>query len=408
MEVGYNKLNITPTQPVHIAGYNRKELSKGVLDPIEINSLVIKENNKTIIFSILDSIIIEDCVILPVKKAIFENFGIPFEQIIIGCIHTHSAPAYFKPFFENVYIDQELQKNLIQSFIKSISKALTSLEEATLVMETTQIEGLYGNRNMKDGVADKSINVLHFMNSHSKNEICSFIQLSCHPTILNGSNFKLSADLLGWIRQKYQAKTQVPCMIVNGFCGDVSTRFYRKLKGEEELERVSSSIIQQMNDLNPLDVLFNDLKCTSFEKEYCYNGQCDPFVQTEIPHLKEKINKSQNDVEKAISSQLLHNLEFKASKGEMVLKLYSHIIKLGNILFISLPGDITAALGKRIVDHFKDYKVIILGYCENYSNYFVCKEDYGKYFETYISRLSKGNADNFIQHVIDQADDLLK
>ena len=47
MEIGYNKLNITPTQPVHIAGYNRKELSKGVLDPIEINSLVIKENNKT-------------------------------------------------------------------------------------------------------------------------------------------------------------------------------------------------------------------------------------------------------------------------------------------------------------------------------------------------------------------------
>ena len=93
MEIGYNKLNITPTQPVHIAGYNRKELSKGVLDPIEINSLVFKENNKTIIFSILDSIIIEDCVILPVKKAIFENFGIPFEQIIIGCIHTHSAPA---------------------------------------------------------------------------------------------------------------------------------------------------------------------------------------------------------------------------------------------------------------------------------------------------------------------------
>ena len=42
MEIGYNKLNITPTQPVHIAGYNRKELSKGVLDPIEINSLVIK------------------------------------------------------------------------------------------------------------------------------------------------------------------------------------------------------------------------------------------------------------------------------------------------------------------------------------------------------------------------------
>ena len=51
MEVGYHKLDITPTVPVHIAGYNRKELSKGVLDPIEINSLVIKENNKTVSYT---------------------------------------------------------------------------------------------------------------------------------------------------------------------------------------------------------------------------------------------------------------------------------------------------------------------------------------------------------------------
>ncbi len=408
MEVGYHKLDITPTVPVHIAGYNRKELSQGALDPIEINSLVIKENNKMIIFSILDSIIIENSVILPVKEAIFKEFGIPYEQITIGCIHTHSAPAYFKPFFENVYIDPKLQENLIQAFIKSITKALCSLEEAILTLKTTQIEGLYGNRNTKDGIADKSVNVITFMNSHSKKAICSFIQMSCHPTILNGSNFKLSADLLGWIRQKYQLKTQIPCMIVNGYCGDVSTRFYRKLKGEEELERVSSSIIEQMNDLNLLNVKFDDLKCTSFKKEYTYNGQTDSFVQKEIPHLKETIKDSSDEMKIAISKQLLHNLEFKASKGEMVLNLYSHIVKLGNVLFISLPGDITAALGKRIVDHFNDYHVIILGYCENYSNYFVCNEDYGKYFETYISRLSKGNADDFIQHVIDTADGLLK
>ena len=43
MQAGYNKLNITPKEAVRIAGYNRKELSKGVLDPIEINTLVIKD-----------------------------------------------------------------------------------------------------------------------------------------------------------------------------------------------------------------------------------------------------------------------------------------------------------------------------------------------------------------------------
>ena len=88
------------------------------MDPIEINSLVIKEDKQTIIISILDSIIIEDSVILPVKHAIFDKYGIPFEQIVIGCIHTHSAPAYFKPFFENVYIDAEYRAILLNPLLK--------------------------------------------------------------------------------------------------------------------------------------------------------------------------------------------------------------------------------------------------------------------------------------------------
>lgn len=92
----------------------------------------------------------------------------------------------------------------------------------------------------------------------------------------------------------------------------------------------------------------------------------------------------------------------------MTLSLYSHIIDLGGLMFITLPGDITAVFAKRIREAFQDKIVIIMGYCENYSNYFVCEEDYGLYFETYISRLEKGNADDFIDHTILCAKELCK
>ena len=408
MKIGYNKLNITPNNPVHIAGYNRKSMSIGELDPIEINTLIITQEQKTIIFSILDSIIIEDSVIIPVKENISKMLDIPTENIIIGCIHTHSAPAYFKPFFENVFIDDELQKSLVPSFVKSIEAAFHDLQEATLTLSKTTIEGLYGNRNVKDGPADKDVHIIHFMNSHSKKEICSFIRMSCHPTILNGTNLKLSSDLLGWVRKKYQEKTNVPCMIVNGYCGDVSTRFYRQLKGEDELERVSSHIIEQLENTQIINTQPQTLKSTVFTKSYTYNGQTDSFVQSEIPHLQSMINETNEEFLKGYYTQLLHNLKFKASKGEMILPLSSHIVLLGNILFFTLPGDITAKLGQRIIEQFPDYEVFVIGYCENYSNYFVCEKDYGKYFETYISRLSKGNADDFIQNVIDTAKQLIK
>ena len=126
MKIGYHKYKITPTGAVHMAGYGRQKKSTGILDPIEINTLVISIQNQFFILSILDSIIMENSVIIPVKNAISEKYNISQDQIIIGCIHTHSAPAYFKPFFENVEIEEELQQSLIIQFIDSINQAMTS------------------------------------------------------------------------------------------------------------------------------------------------------------------------------------------------------------------------------------------------------------------------------------------
>ena len=67
MKIGYNKKDITPTHSVTIAGYSRKKKSEGVLDPIEINTTVLSFDNQIMIMSILDSLIIENSVIIPVK-----------------------------------------------------------------------------------------------------------------------------------------------------------------------------------------------------------------------------------------------------------------------------------------------------------------------------------------------------
>ena len=53
-----------------------------------------------------------------------------------------------------------------------------------------------------NGYSDKSIYVMDFINSKTNINIFSLISLACHPTILNGSDFLLSADLLGQIRKK--------------------------------------------------------------------------------------------------------------------------------------------------------------------------------------------------------------
>ncbi len=405
MKIGYHKLDITPKKSVYMAGYNRPFQSQGVLDPIEINTMVLSYQEKLFVISILDSIIIENSVIKPVKKEICHQYNLSDDQVIIGCIHTHSAPAYFQPFFEKTTIEKELQKQLISQFIFSIHTAIESMTDASFHIKHTMIKDTYGNRNQMNGYSDKNAYVIEFMNIHSRLPIFSLISLACHPTILNQSNNKLSADLLGHIRQKYQTKHNHPCMIINGCCGDVSTRFYRQSSGEEELDRVSTLILDQLEDAQEIHSQINQLHWSSYRNDYIYTGK-DEFITKEIQKLKEYIQSNPNDQQIPVKKMLLNNLILKQDKSPMTLSLYSHIINLGDIMFVSLPGDITAILGKKIRDAFPNKVMIIMGYCENYSNYFVCKEDYGLYFETYISRLEKGSADNFIENTISKAKEL--
>lgn len=407
MKAGYNKLDITPNTHVNMAGYNRPFQSQGVLDPIEINTMAFSYQEKLFIISILDSIIIENNVIKPVKNKICQQYHLSEDQIIIGCIHTHSAPAYFKPFFEEVEVEKKLQDKLILQFIDSIEKAIDSMVEVSLTVKHTMINGIYGNRNSLNGESDKNAYIISFMNIHSKETIFSLISLACHPTILNHSNQKLSADLFGQIRLKYQQAYQHPCMIVNGCCGDVSTRFYRKGSGEEELKRTAYEIFSQLKTAKPIETSITTLKLSSYQNEYLYTGK-DEFITQTIPQLEQYISSHPENNDISLQKMLLNNLKFKRQKSPMTLSLYSHIIYLGDILFITLPGDITAIFAKRIREAFKDKVVIIMGYCENYSNYFVCKQDYDLYFETYISRLEKGNADDFINHTIQTAKELCK
>ncbi len=396
MEIGYNKMNITPDHSVAIAGYSRKEKSTGVLDPIEINTLIIKTGEKSMVISMLDSIIIEDSVILPVKEIIKEKYRLPDQNIIIGCIHTHSAPAYFKPFFEEVEVEEELHDKLKDQFVTSIDNAFASLKESGVRISQVEIEGLYGNRNEMNGYSDKMLTKLDFCNDNGT--ICTMLALACHPTILNGTNTKLSADIFGAIRQKYQATSGIPCMIVNGAAGDVSTRFYRQKEGVEEVVRFTNELFNQFSNMKDTPLKIDDIQSAQVVEEYEFYGQ-DEFTNSEIKRIEALSDPK-------YEATLLRALKLKQKKSPMKLKLTSNILFLGELMFVSLPGDITSSLGKKIKDAFNDKLVIIVGYSENYSNYFVSEDDYGKYFETYISRLEKGNGDDFIDQVIHVAKEL--
>lgn len=405
MEIGYSKIDITPQDSVFQAGFSRSEKSIGVLDPIEINTVMMRSEEKIVAIVMLDSIIIEDSVIQNVKKNIHKKLGTHPENITIGCIHTHSAPAYFKPFFEDVVVETALRDQLVEQMGASLEAAYHDLEECSVAVAVDEIDGVYGNRNLKSGLANKKFITIRVYNQTGALKVIVG-NMACHPTILDRSNLQLSADLFGALRRDLGQKYGCPIMMTNSYAGDTSTRFYRQKSGVEELNRVSQAIIDQLQ-AKTINVKGSIEGVTSVQRAFVLDTRHDDSHLKMHQHVTKMLTNAQTEQEKGLGHMLQGVLAKKDANSPMSLELRSNIYKIGEGFIISLPGDITHALGDRIEKRLAPHPVMIIGYSENYSNYFVSEAEYGLYFESFISRLAKGNADAFVEDVIKGAHSLL-
>lgn len=211
----------------------------------------------------------------------------------------------------------------------------------------------------------------------------------------------LSADLLGHIRAKLQDILGCKVAITNGCCGDVSTRFYRKCAGMEELEYTANSVVEQlMEKKQPCALSGQAVASRTFSLLSHYDAATDPDW---LAMTREQ----QEHPEAPMADFFLARQELKRSFGAYDLELIAQLRLFGDLLVVVLPGDILSGFGLQIKNAFPELEVVILCYSNTYCNYLVPQEEYGKYFETYNSRLAKGEADRFINEVIAQARDLV-
>ena len=399
MQFGIDKTIITPKEPCYMAGYGRKNKSTGVLDDIEINTFALKTNGDSLIISVLDSICLDESFCNEIRITIANKFSLTTDSIVISCIHTHSAPAFFPLSFEDTHTEPKLTEHTKMMMIESIINAYNKTEECTVELFKTQIIDLYGNRNVYKGSEDKEVSLFKFTNKN--NEIVGCLcNMSAHPTILNGSNFLLSSDLLGHIRHSIESKLNCKVVMTNGTCGDVSTRFYRKLSGIDELKDTTSKFMTQLNTENDAcQLLTGPIKHREISMLSNFEGKNDPDLQVQMENL--------HDSNDPMRDFYIDRLNRKIGFGRYTLKLIGQVHLIGNVLVFALPGDVLSAFGLKLKKAFPNNIVVNIGYSNTYCNYLVPKEEYGKYFETFNSRLAKGEADAFFNLLVETGNTII-
>lgn len=233
LQVGVAKLDITPTEPVRLAGYaSRTDLSKGIHDPLSLRTVVLKQGGKELVLVSAENLGFYRDTDVFVLDAVKAELGIPADNVFLSTIHTHSAPW--------LTLDEENEPPpnvrythfLKDQIVKAIRQARSELVQVKVgVGYGASAVGVNRREELPDGtvtlgrnpqgVHDQEVIALNFRKTDGQ-DLLSIFDYATHATSLGPGNFLVSGDLVGIASTMIEGWRQdAPAVALIGASGDI-------------------------------------------------------------------------------------------------------------------------------------------------------------------------------------------
>ena len=244
MRAGFARQDITPDKSMHMAGFDRrKDSSTGTLDPLNVCVLAMEDNRgNPFLMCVFDLLGTDSALCTHIRETIASRCGIAPERIWVGATHTHSAPTGH--FSGNQSYDKNYVNYLTVQAVAAAAAAMESMEPVTATGAMVQATGIASLRNRgREGSEFPMSLPLCFLGQNV------LARISCHPTVLDEKNLHYSRDLPGQLRDGLAPEKN--CLVVNGPCADLSTRFTRRESSPEELKRLGAILTDAVLTAQP-------------------------------------------------------------------------------------------------------------------------------------------------------------
>lgn len=401
-KVGFSCKEIKVENQMLLAGYNCERLSQGVHDPLYCRTIVFELRDKKMCFAQFDVLCIGDHFINDLKERV-SRYGIESENLIVGAIHTHSAPKGLCAILGIDGIFGDYNNNFIQLcadiFEKCLTESLENMSEFNLKISTQEINGVCSERHSLDNPYDNVLWKIE-INRNDLKKILIY-NFSCHPTVLHDDNLKISADIPGYVNQYLSDKYDM-VMFYNGSAGDISTRFTRKSSDFNEVERLGKILADQI--LNNAETLIYEGElnnCELYHKSIVLNS----WDEEHFDGFKKYVNKLKEEMKYDSSVQgeyyeacqnFQHLETINQSKGKQITLTFS-IIKLEQCVIVTIPSEITSSLTLSLT---KKYRCMIFSYTGGYHLYLPSVEAYDrKHYESAVSIIGRGEGEKLIAFI---------
>ena len=234
---GAAKRSIAPPFLTHMGGFgDRTATFTGVHDDIFVRALVLDDGTAQLVLMGSDLMAIDAKMVELVRAEIEKATGIPAQNILVSCSHSHSAPSYYQ-LERRGETELPLRDFLVEQFVKTALEAYEARVPARIGFRIGVLEGATRNRQQEnEEVIDTQVGVLRVEELEGRKIIAILFNFTGHPVIVGSDNLLLSGEYPGAACRAVENLMGGVGIFTQGACGDVTV--HRSGDPFLEVERV--------------------------------------------------------------------------------------------------------------------------------------------------------------------------
>jgi hypothetical protein len=374
LRVGAAATVITPPEGTPLAGYYSERGSKTVLDDIHAKAIVLEVGDTKAALVVCDLISLPRHVVTEARRQIEAATGIPGGHVMISATHTHTGPVIAREssLDELVGATSDLGRRytekLPELIARSVIDANKKLAPARASVARGKEEGVSFNRRflMKDGSVswnpakrnpdivrpagpiDPDVGVVYF-DTPKNAPVATYVNFAMHPDTVGGEG--VSADYPG-VLAKLLAAYRGPDMLTvfaNGCCGNINHRDVSWLdgqKGPAEAHRIGTllagAVLRTTPHLKPVPADTLRIKSEVVKLPLA------PYTEADVTAANETVKRVKEPATKFLDKVKAFRVLDVAGRNGKPWEVEVQVIALGDVAWVSLPGEIFVELGLEI------------------------------------------------------------
>ena len=414
LRAGVKIADITPKKGVQLGGYPHcPRQNEGVHDRPMASCFFLDNGKKKM------AMVVTDLFLLNKELAARVRSHFDFD-ITLTASHTHSTPntGYVHSFEadEGVEVSKEYVDFVEKTFVDLVRAASEDTFEAELgsyIGVCGADRGIGGNRRVKGGLCDPTVNVIAIREKESATVRGIWLCYALHPTYLHAENVLVSADYPAYIRRHLSfAYPEAIFGFSQGTSGNQSSRYHRVGQDFEEACRAGTTLGNAVEDCVELMDFYDDIDIsvdrTSIELPRRQFAPSETQIEAmEAARKRVRDLKAQGaDVSDYITYRnaeldmfgaedlyyLAKEIEAGPTEFDSLFNNEISVIRLGDVTLVTSQGEIFVEYGLAIKDGSPDEKTVIVemanGELPGYVYTAEALEDDGGGYEISNSRLT--------------------